>query len=302
MRIGVVGLGSIAEKAYLPLLAGHARAELVGVASRSVTAVDSVVSRYRVPFGTDDYRELLERGLDLVMVHTATASHFEVVGECLRRGVATYVDKPLSADPGESEALAGLAEERGVLLAVGFNRRFAPAYRTARYWAGQPLEWFSIEKHRAGIEDAPARSTVYDDAIHLIDLALSLLGEEAETERLRLRTDGEGRMLTLGGHLALADGRGGSLAMHRRSGADFERLELHGDGRSALVTDLEQLELRRDGRTQVTRPGSWDAIHQRRGFAALLDHVLDHLKAPEACEVNATRVLPAHRLAERLLR
>ncbi len=303
MRIGLIGLGDIAEKAYLPLVAGHARTELVGVSSRSATAVDSVLSRYRIPFGTTDHRELLERDLDLVMVHAATGAHFELVGECLRRGIPTYVDKPLSADLSEAEALAGLADERGVLLAVGFNRRFAPALRTARYWISGSPRWFSLEKHRPSLQDAPARHTVYDDAIHLLDLAVWLLGEESdrlEQEDLLLRTDAHGRMLTCAALLGTA-GASGSLAMHRRSGADLERLELHGDGRSAAVTDLERLELRRDGRIQLPPAPSWESVAHRKGFAALLEHVLDSLASPESCEVAASRVLPAHRLAERLL-
>ncbi|MEO3785385.1 Gfo/Idh/MocA family oxidoreductase [Actinocorallia sp. B10E7] len=300
MRIGLVGLGDIAEKAYLPLVAGHARTELVGVASRSATAVDSVLSRYRIPFGTTDYRELLERDLDLVMVHAATEAHFELVGECLRRGVPTYVDKPLSADLAEAETLTGLSEDLGVLLAVGFNRRFAPAYRTARYWVSDSLQWFSLEKHRPSLQDAPARHTVYDDALHLLDLAIWLLGERFEEENLLLRTDHLGRMTTCAALLG-GDGRSGSLAMHRRSGIDLERLEVHGDGRSAAVTDLERLELRRDGRVQLPPAASWESVAHRRGFAALLEHVLDSLVSPESCEVSASHALPAHRLAERLL-
>jgi len=303
MRIGLIGLGDIAEKAYLPLVAGHARTELVGVASRSATAVDSVLSRYRIPFGTTDYRELLDRDLDLVLVHAATAAHFEIVSECLRRGVPTYVDKPLSADLGEAERLAGLAEERGLLLAVGFNRRFVPAYRTARYWISGTPRWFSLEKHRPALEDAPARHTVYDDAIHLLDTAVWLLGGadgEFERESLVLRTDAHGRML-LGAAMLGAGGANGALAMHRGSGADLERLELHGDGRSAAVTDLERLELRRDGRIQLPPASGWASVAHRRGFDGLLEHVLDSLGTPESCEVSASRVLPVHRLAERLL-
>jgi virulence factor len=290
MRIGVIGPGAIAEKAYLPLLAGHARAELAGVAGRSATAVDSVMSRYRIPFGTTDYRELLDRDLDLVLVHASTDAHFEIVGECLGRGVPTYVDKPLSADLAEAEALTARAEQSGTLLAVGFNRRFAPAYRTARYWIGGPVQWFSCTRSRTD-----PRATLYADSIHFIDLALSL-AEDADAD-LRLRADGQGNLLAFTGRFTAEDGRGGSVDVHHRGGADFERLELHGDGRSALVAELDRLELRRDGRTQLSPPTPWDSPAHRRGFAALLDHVLDSLKDPERCEVSAARVLPAHRLA-----
>ena len=38
-RIALVGIGGIAQKVYLPLLAGHPRAEIVGVVSRTASSV-----------------------------------------------------------------------------------------------------------------------------------------------------------------------------------------------------------------------------------------------------------------------
>lgn len=46
----------------------------------------------------------------------------------LEAGVATYVDKPLAYELADSQRLVRLAEERGVSLTVGFNRRHAPGY------------------------------------------------------------------------------------------------------------------------------------------------------------------------------
>jgi virulence factor len=292
MRVGLIGLGSIAEKVYLPLLGAHDRADLVGVASRTARTVERVRSRYRVPFGTTDYRELLGQGLDLAFVHTATDAHHEIVTACLDRGIPVYVDKPLSADLAEAEAMAGLAETRGLLLAVGFNRRFAPAYVQARDFAG-PLAYAVIEKHRTALQAGTVRDTVYDDAIHILDTAVWLGGEELEHHRL---TVSDGRLLTLTARTART-----SVAMHRRSGFNSERLELLGDGRSAVVSELENLLLREDGTERLVRPESWHTIVRRRGFADLVDHVLDTVGKPAECQVNATRALPAHRLAERLL-
>jgi predicted dehydrogenase len=42
MRVGLIGLGSIAEKVCLPLLGAHERAELVGVASRTAQVLERV--------------------------------------------------------------------------------------------------------------------------------------------------------------------------------------------------------------------------------------------------------------------
>lgn len=73
-----------------------------------------------------------------------------------------------------------------------------------------------------------------------------------------------------------------------------ERLELLGDGRSAVVGELENLLLREDGTERLVRPEPWHTILQRRGFADLVEH-------PDQCQVNAARTLPTHRFAERLV-
>jgi virulence factor len=299
MRVGVVGLGSIARRAYLPVLASHPRIELIGVASRTGSTVAEWRRRLRVPLGTTDLDELLRSGPDLVFVHAPTPAHHEIVTRCLDAGVAVYVDKPLSDDLALTEQLTALAERRGLLLAVGFNRRFAPGITRARDWIGNPRH-VAIEKHRAEPTQAPARFTVYDDLIHLLDLLVWLGDGAVELEHARVEKDPEGRLRTATGAVVLPGNATGSFAMHRHDGRDSERLVLHGDGASAVVEELELLTLSRDGTTLVEQPGSWATVGERRGFAALVDHVLDTVASPERCEVHASHVLATHRLAERL--
>ncbi|NED89139.1 Gfo/Idh/MocA family oxidoreductase, partial [Streptomyces sp. SID11233] len=65
---------------------------------------------------------------DAVLVHAATEAHPELVTRLVEAGVPTYVDKPLAYELRESRRVADLAEQRGVPLMVGFNRRHAPGY------------------------------------------------------------------------------------------------------------------------------------------------------------------------------
>jgi predicted dehydrogenase len=79
-----------------------------------------------------DAAALLEQAApELVSVATPDATHAELVALCLRapgvRGV--LAEKPLALDAGEARALVELARERGVVLAVNYSRRYAPALR-----------------------------------------------------------------------------------------------------------------------------------------------------------------------------
>lgn len=305
VRIGIIGLGDIAEKAYLPVLASSPDAEISGIMSRSENTVERVGNRYRI---APDRRFTELKGLlalepEAVFVHSPTETHYGIVSACLAAGVHVYVDKPLSYDIKESEQLAAAAERSGKLLAVGFNRRFAPLYRQAKAWLEEAggFQLCAADKHRPKKQQHSAKHTLYDDLIHMVDLVVWLHGKAEALSHYRQLTDADGRLVFAAGGLAKGD-RLATFSMARGAGLDLERLELHGSGRSAQVVNLERGVF--SGTAEGTREvgfGSWDTVSSRRGFTGAVEHFLASLKHPEACELRADRALPAHYLIERML-
>lgn len=303
-RVALVGIGGIAEKVYLPLLAGHKDAEIVGLVSRTEDRVRAAAARYRIPNASTELDDVLRWEPDAVFVHSATDSHYPIVMRCLEAGLPVYVDKPLSTDLAESRAMASLAERKGLLLGVGFNRRFAPLYVEAKAWLEEAGGFVQAQavKHRTAAQPRSARDTVYDDLIHMLDLLLWLGGEQGGLLTGGVETDGQGRMRHAFGSLPLAGGLG-SYGMVRSAGRDFERLELHGSGRSAVVEDLERATWTDSGGYPQERGfGSWDTVLKRRGFEGVVQHVLDTLHEPQRCAVRADALLGSHELAERAAR
>ncbi|MDF2962423.1 MAG: dehydrogenase [Paenibacillus sp.] len=308
-RIGIIGLGDIAQKVYLPLLAADERVDIIGLSSRTAGTVKRIADQYRINGRFDSLQTLLEEKPDAVFIHSPTETHFELVMGCLKQGVAVYVDKPLSYNLGESEAMAEYALKQGVLLAVGFNRRFAPMYQRAKAWLEEAggFELCAVSKHRTKLQKHSARQTVYDDLIHMLDLLLWLGGERYDVQHYTGHTDEAGRLLSGAGGLVFADSnqeanaRYGQFSMVRRSGADQEKLELHGSYRSAEVVNMESATLSAASASpQTCSFGSWDTVLHRRGFAGIIEHFLHSLDHPETCSVRAERVLAVHALAERL--
>ncbi|WP_172194764.1 Gfo/Idh/MocA family protein [Saccharibacillus qingshengii] len=300
-RIALVGIGGIAEKVYLPLLAGHPEAEVVGLVSRTEERVREASLRYRIEQASTDLDDLLRWQPDAVFVHTSTDSHYAIVMKCLEAGLPVYVDKPLSTDPAECRAMAAKAEQQGILLGVGFNRRYAPLYTQARAWieASGGFAQVHAAKHRTSLQNRSARETVYDDLIHMLDLLLWLGGAESGSLSGSLDTDTQGRMLQAFGSMRLGKGIG-SYGMVRSAGRDLERLELHGNGRTAVVEDLERAVFTEAGGSpQEQGFGSWDTVLKRRGFEDVVQHFLDTLHTPGECRIRADLVLGSHELAER---
>jgi virulence factor len=122
VKVGCIGLGDIAQKAYLPVLGVQPGVEL-HLQTRTPATLARVGDSLHLPPEQrhTDLSDLLAQNLDAAFVHTATVAHPEIVTRLLEAGVPTFVDKPLAYELADSERLVRLAEERNVSLAVGFN-------------------------------------------------------------------------------------------------------------------------------------------------------------------------------------
>src|SRR5947209_20366030 len=102
-RIGMVGLGAIAQKVYLPLLSQQKEWIFVGAYSPTTSKRTALTASYRI----QDFSSLADliQACDAVFVHSSTSTHFAVVSELLNHGIAVYVDKPLAATISEAEIL-----------------------------------------------------------------------------------------------------------------------------------------------------------------------------------------------------
>ncbi len=114
----------------------------------------------------------LPADLAAVTVAVPTSAHAVVVEECLGRGYAVLVEKPMAANLQDAERMVAAARRAGRLLCVGHTERFNPAFRAA---APRLREARFIEAHRLGV--FTARSTdvdvVLDLMIHDLDIVLS---------------------------------------------------------------------------------------------------------------------------------
>lgn len=302
-HIGVVGIGGIATKAYLPLLATWPGVRL-HLASRDERRLQEASRTFHAASATTDAAALLERDLDAVLITAATPAHPHLVAAALRAGVAVHVDKPLADSYEEAERLTDLAESVGIPLVVGFNRRFAPAYRHA---AQTRPHLAVMHKHRPDLDD-DVRRVVFDDLIHVVDTLRWLLTSDGPDDAVRGIDDldiagrvVEGRLHHVALTLHCGDRHGVGL-MDRRSGTTHERLETHGSSITTVVEDLAAVS--EHGRETVTgsRPDVWTPTLSVRGFTAMLAGFLDAITAGRPPSPAPRDALESHRLCEAVVR
>ncbi|MEV1200720.1 Gfo/Idh/MocA family protein [Microbispora rosea] len=291
MKVGIIGLGDIAEKAYLPVLAATPGIEPL-LCTRDRAALDRLGDAYRIGARFTSVDALAEAGVDAAFVHAATAAHVPIVTTLLEAGVHVYVDKPLAYDAAASAGLVRLARERDRSLMVGFNRRHAPAYAALR---DLPRDVVVMQKNRRDLPGDP-RTMIFDDFVHVAD-TLRFLAPGPVTDtviRTRVR-DGllEHVVLTLGG-----DGFTAVGVMSRTSGAAEETCEVMGGGGKRRVVNLGDV-VEFGGDETLMRRGDWVPAPRQRGIEQICLEFLAAVR--EGRILTADDALLTHELCEQIV-
>ncbi|MEU1477725.1 Gfo/Idh/MocA family protein [Streptomyces sp. NPDC001668] len=294
MKVGCIGLGDIAQKAYLPVLGTLPDVEL-HVQTRTPATLARVADRLRLPEGQrhQDLDSLLAQGLDAAFVHAPTNVHPGIVSRLLEAGVPTYVDKPLAYELADSERLVVLAEQRNVSLAVGFNRRFAPGYTQC---AEHPRELIIMQKNRIGLPEEP-RAMILDDFIHVVDTLRFLVPGPVDDVTVRARV-ADGLLHHVVVQLA-GDGFTALGVMNRLSGSAEEILEVSGQDTKRQVLNLAEV-VDHKGQPTVRRRGDWVPVARQRGIEQAVLSFLDAVRAGKV--LSARDALATHELCERVVR
>jgi predicted dehydrogenase len=119
-RIGVIGAGWWATSYHLPVLSSHPRAHVVAIADLDGTKAEEAARRNGIPRAFTDHRELLDLGVDGVVVATPHDAHFALARDALEAGADVLVEKPMVIEPDHARELVRLAHERRRRLHVGY--------------------------------------------------------------------------------------------------------------------------------------------------------------------------------------
>ncbi|WP_330959530.1 Gfo/Idh/MocA family protein [Photobacterium sp. 53610] len=296
MKIGIIGLGDIAQKAYLPVITQWPGIELA-FCTRNSGVLKQLAQTHRIHDAVTDYRELAGLGVDGVMIHSATASHFEIAQFFLNQGIPVFVDKPLSDTYAECESLYNLAETKQLPLFMGFNRRYLPLIQphlSEKVMQEQLLE-IRWQKHRLN-QPGDVRTFVFDDFIHPLD-SVNLKGN-VQAEDLQVITQ------QLHGKLARLDVAWQidqtihQASMNRINGVTAEQVTLNFENQTLHFDSLATGTGWTDGaESKLTLP-DWTPMLESKGFTAMIAHWLDVVSHGRMDQTLIQRNLNSHYLAE----
>jgi predicted dehydrogenase len=132
VRVGLVGTGVIAQVMHLHYLAELAdRFEVAAVCDLDGDSARGCAERYGIPAAFTDWHELVAHPLDAVMVLTS-GSHAPIAEAAARAGRHVFVEKPMCYSAAEGQAMVAAADQAGVILMVGYPKRYDPAFTRMR--------------------------------------------------------------------------------------------------------------------------------------------------------------------------
>ena len=298
LNVAVVGLGPMGQ-VHVGNVAKLPNARLHAVASRRPDVARDVGERYGAKVFYTDYDQLLaDPALDAVVIASGCLEHQEHIQKAARRGLHILTEKPIGFTlEAVDEALAAV-REAGVVLQVGFMRRFDPGYAAAKQKIdagviGRPVLFRATSRDPFWPEkqDGPGFNTTYLDlGVHDFDLARWLMGSEVSEvytkgavlvyPKLGEFGDVDNAVMSL----TFESGALGTIDFTRNARYGYDiRTEVLGDEGALFIGGLQQtplLVLTRDGVTHDVFP--WYAQRFADAFMGEVSAFVDAVLAGRA--------------------
>jgi len=187
LRLGVIGVGAIAQVAQLPMLARLRGAQLVALCDNDGPKARALAERFGVPDVFTDIDEMLEfDDLDAVVISTPSHLHEPHVLSALAAGVHVLCERPLALSVRGVERILAASARSNRKVAVANNHRFRSdvqavaaflrggelgkfsGVRTGSYQTKRPAEGWRLRRAEAG------GGVFMEQGFAMLDLALWL--------------------------------------------------------------------------------------------------------------------------------
>lgn len=295
LKIGIIGLGEIATKAYLPVI-GRKNLD-VHLCTRNAGNLSNLGDQYRFKKRHSSLESLINAGIKAAFVHTATASHYSIVEDLLQNNIHVYVDKPVTDSFESTQKLVAMANKKSLMLMAGFNRRYAPAYAKLKELKNPNM--ILMQKNRKSLP-GDVRTFVFDDFIHVLDTLLFLFPQPIEHLTVTGKKHGA-QLYHSVVQFRSADGTTAIGIMNRDSGTVEEKLEVYSSEEKWVVNDVSETTIFRDKTTFRLGINDWESTLHKRGFEQITEVFLQAVTKNGSPVQLHQDLLATHQLCERVV-
>lgn len=259
VRLAYIGAGGFTNAFMYPQLRAHA-VELVGVCDLVAEKAQQAARQYGFQAAYTDFRKMLdETRPEAVICVGGPKVHYAVGREVLELGYPLYVQKSPAPTAAQTQELADLAAEAGVVCHVGLNLRQARSVVAAKEIRARPeFGPVTLVIVRYGlISGATLKDAVYDQHCHAYDMLRDLGGEIVGLSAQAGSVPGA---RCYSASVKYASGAVGSVNFTSAQipTKEFVYFEVTGSGGHYVTSHDFNLRYRRlDGRDEVLEPGNF---------------------------------------------
>jgi len=131
IAIGLIGAGRIGTSHAGIIAQRVPGARLAAVADRRPEAAQALADRYGARTFTGPIELINDPEIPAVVIAASSEAHADLIVAAAAAGKAIFCEKPMSLNLADADRALAAAEAAGVILQVGFNRRFDRGFAAA---------------------------------------------------------------------------------------------------------------------------------------------------------------------------
>lgn len=308
--VAVIGAGSLAQAFHLPNLGKISGCRLMAVADAKGSVAKQAGDKYGAAYCTTDYREVLQdEQVQAVLIATRHHLHKEIALAAAAAGKHVFVEKPLALTVADGEEICAAAAQAGILLTVGFNRRFSPyaqqAKASLRAVRGPKMALYrcnagALPRGHWATDPVEGGGRILGEAVHFFDLCCWLIdADPVHVTADRIHSDSADVIAedNLSTTLRFPDGSIATIYYCCVGNSAFskERIEVYGGNGGIEIDDFH-------GITVAGLPGQ--SVHKKtvdKGMFGILENFIQAIRGEADLSVTAQHGLRATRIAQEAL-
>lgn len=136
IKIGLVGLGMIANAVHIPGVLEDERLEITAICDLNPDLLTEIGDRLDIPVEKRylKYQDLIsDDAVDLVDIATSNDAHYQIAVESVNQNKPYCIEKPITLNYDEAKSLSELTQSKQIKSMVCFSYRYKAAARYCKY-------------------------------------------------------------------------------------------------------------------------------------------------------------------------
>ncbi|MBC7320569.1 Gfo/Idh/MocA family oxidoreductase [bacterium] len=310
IKIAFIGCGSMANRVHYPSLVSFPDVEIVAICDIDRERLNITGDKYGIERRYTDYRKMIEEtSPDVVYAIGQPHIMYDIWKWCLEQGLNLYIEKPMGITIHQARALAYLAEKKGCITQVSFQRRAVPLLVKLKEECLKrgPITHAVCEFYKCNIEPyLEARDHMMDDGVHAIDTLRWICGGEVKKILSITKSILVPDINFISAILEFDNGSIGVMINSWTSGRRIFRVQMHSPGIWVEADPEDKGRLYRDGDTigveyDTKEVAGSNEFYIYAGFQAKNREFIDCLKTKEQPSSNFSDALKTMEIAEKIL-